>query len=74
MNSNYSAEVREVLTLYDGDSNQAPIYKKNCGVSSTKNFTSSSNVVLVNFQSDNPSRKDPCIRWGFKLEYISLGK
>ena len=69
MKKNFS---NDVLTLYDGDSNQAPTYKKFCGYLSNEDyFTSTSNEVFANFQTDEVSS---CYGFGFKMIYHSLSK
>ena len=40
------------LTLYDGDSNSAPMIGKYCGNSIPNNQISSTNSVLIHFESD----------------------
>ena len=52
------------LTLYDGDSNSAPMIGEYCGNSIPNNQISSSNSVLIHFQSDEYTTKS-----GFYLEY-----
>ena len=54
------------LTLYDGDSNSAlMIGKINCGNSIPNNQKSSTNSVLIHFESDPKG----VTKKGFKLQY-----
>ena len=61
------------LTIYGGDSSTSPIIGKFCGDSISPSHVSSSNEVLIHFQSDD-------IVWlirprtGFKMEYNPIGK
>ena len=59
LNSSYDS-----LTLYDGDSNSAPMIGKYCGNSIPNNQISSTNSVLIHFESDRYWTKS-----GFQLEY-----
>ena len=59
INSSYDS-----LTLYDGDSNSAPMIGKYCGNSIPNNQISSTNSVLILFESDGSVTE-----FGFKLEY-----
>ena len=59
LNSSYDS-----LTLYDGDSNSAPIIGEYCGNSIPNNQISSTNSVLILFESDGSVAKS-----GFHLEY-----
>ena len=52
------------LTLYDGDSNLAPMIGEYCGNSIPNNQISSTNSVLIHFESDGSTT-----RFGFQLEY-----
>ena len=52
------------LTLYDGDSNSAPMIGEYCGNSIPNNQISSSNSVLIHFESDGYFTRS-----GFHLEY-----
>ena len=56
------------LTIYDGASNTSPIMGKYCGDSVPPSHVSSSNQILVHFQSDWSVAKS-----GFKMEYNPLG-
>ena len=60
------------LTLYDGDSNLAPILGKYCGPFTlvSDEIYSSSNQVLVNYQSDNYKSNGD----GFELRFYPHGK
>ena len=68
MNLNFSYDS---LTLYDGDSDAAPMLGqgKYCGVVHSQIITSSSNEILVNFQSDKGGPS-----YGFKLQYLPHSK
>ena len=59
LNSSYDS-----LTLYDGDSNSAPIIGEYCGNSIPNNQISSTNSVLIYFESDGDVTES-----GFQLEY-----
>ena len=52
------------LTLYDGDSNSAPIIGEYCGNSIPNNQISSTNSVLIHFESDGYDTRS-----GFNLQY-----
>ena len=52
------------LTLYDGDSNSAPIIGEYCGNSIPNNQISSTNSVLIHFESDVYVTEP-----GFQIEY-----
>ena len=52
------------LTLYDGDSTSAPMIGEYCGNSIPNNQISTSNSVLIHFESDWASTRS-----GFHLEY-----
>ena len=52
------------LTLYDGDSNSAPMIGEYCGNSIPNNQISSSNSVLIHFESNGYNTRS-----GFHLEY-----
>ena len=58
LNSSYDS-----LTLYDGDSNSAPIIGEYCGNSIPNNQISSTNSVLIHFESDGGVTEP-----GFQLE------
>ena len=53
------------LTLYDGDSNSAPIIGEYCGNSIPNNQISSTNSVLIHFLSDGYDENNS----GFQLQY-----
>ena len=53
------------LTLYDGDSNSAPIIGEYCGNFIPNNQISSTNSVLINFESGGYPGYSP----GFFLQY-----
>ena len=57
------------LTLYDGDSIGSPMLGKYCGVSIPPSHISSSNKILVHFQSDGS-----ITHTGFRIEYNPTGK
>ena len=59
LNSSYDS-----LTLYDGDSNSAPMIGEYCGNSIPNNQISSTNSVLIHFESDEYATGS-----GFHLEY-----
>ena len=59
LNSSYDS-----LTLYDGDSNSAPMIGEYCGNSIPNNQISSTNSVLILFESDGG-----VTGFGFQLEY-----
>ena len=52
------------LTLYDGDSNSAPMIGEYCGNSIPNNQISSTNSVLIHFESDVYVTEP-----GFQIEY-----
>jgi hypothetical protein len=58
------------LTIYDGDSSTSPMMGKYCGNSIPPSHVSSSNEVLIHFQSDPVC----CTGAGFKMEYNPIGK
>ena len=61
------------MTLYDGDSNLAPILDKYCGpatLDTNEELGSSSNQVLVNYQSDDYKFNGD----GFELRFYPHGK
>ena len=57
------------LTIYDGGSITSPMMGKYCGDSIPPSHISSSNDVLIHFQSDSSSTKA-----GFQMEYQPIGK
>ena len=58
------------MTLYDGDSITAPVLGKYCGEDYNDAISSSSsNKVLINFQSDGGGENH-----GFKLKYLSYSE
>ena len=57
------------LTIYDGDSSTSPMMGKYCGDSIPPSHVSSSNEVLIHFQSDGSVK-----RAGFKMEYNPSGE
>ena len=59
LNSSYDS-----LTLYDGDSNSAPMIGEYCGNSIPNNQISSTNSVLIHFESDGFNTRP-----GFNLQY-----
>ena len=59
-----SSHYFDSLTLYDGDSNSAPIIGEYCGNSIPNNQISSTNSVLIHFESDGSVTES-----GFQLEY-----
>ena len=59
LNSSYDS-----LTLYDGDSNSAPMIGEYCGNSIPNNQISSTNSVLIHFESDVYVTEP-----GFQIEY-----
>ena len=56
------------LTIYDGGSSTSPMMGKYCGDSIPPSHVSSSNEILVHFQSDGSVTYS-----GFKMEYNPLG-
>ena len=56
------------LTIYDGDSSTSPMMGKYCGDSIPPSHFSSSNEILIHFQSDSAYTVA-----GFKMEYNPLG-
>ena len=59
------------LTIYDGGSSTSPMIGKYCGNSIPPSYVSSSNEMLIHFQSDWGSAGSIT---GFKMEYNPLGK
>jgi hypothetical protein len=57
------------LTIYDGGSSTSPMMGKYCGDSIPPSHVSSSNEVLIQFQSDGGLTET-----GFKMEYTPKGK
>ena len=57
------------LTIYNGDSSSSSMMGKYCGDSIPPSHISSSNEVLVKFQSDGSATYG-----GFKMEYNPTGK
>ena len=57
------------LTIYDGASSTSPMMGEYCGNSIPPSHVSSSNEVLVHFQSD-----DSVTYGGFKMEYNPIRK
>ena len=57
------------LTIYDGDSSTSPMMGKYCGDSISPSYISSSNEILIHYQSDGAVTKA-----GFKVEYNPTGK
>ena len=53
------------LTLYDGNSNSAPLIGEYCGKTLPPTFISSTNKAFLHFQSDEYGMEES----GFKLEY-----
>ena len=65
LNSSYDS-----LTLYDGDSNSAPMIGEYCGNSIPNNQISSNNSVLINFVSNGDATESGSRTYsGFYLEY-----
>ena len=58
------------MTIYDGGSSTSPMIGKYCGNSIPPSHVSSSNEVLIHFQSD----PDCCTGAGFKMEYNPSGE
>ena len=56
------------LTIYDGGSSTSPMMGKYCGDSIPPSHVSSSNEVLIHFQSNNWNTEA-----GFKMEYNPIG-
>ena len=56
------------LTIYDGDSSTSSMMGKYCGDSIPHSHVSSSNEILVHFQSDEGVTYN-----GFKMEYNPIG-
>ena len=59
------------LTIYDGGSSTSPMMGKFCGASIPPSHVSSSNEILIQFQSDE---YEDDIGGGFQMEYNPLGK
>ena len=57
------------LTIYDVPSSKAPMMGNYCGFSIPPSHVSSSNEILIRFQSDEGD-----IDGGFQMEYNPLGK
>ena len=57
------------LTIYDGGSSTSPMMGKYCGNSIPPSHVSSSNEVLIKFQSDGWTTYG-----GFQMEYNPTGK
>ena len=57
------------LTIYDGASSTSSMMGEYCGDSNPPSHVSSSNEVLIHFQSDGSAT-----RAGFKMEYNPTGK
>ena len=57
------------MTIYDGASSTSPMMGEYCGDSILPSHVSSSNEVLVHFQSD-----DSVTYGGFKMEYNPIRK
>ena len=57
------------MTIYDGASSTSSMIGKYCGDSIPPSHVSSSNEVLIQFQSDGSVTYN-----GFKIEYNPLGK
>ena len=57
------------LTIHDGDSSTSPIMGKYCDDSIPPSHISSSNKILIHFQSDGS-----VTRAGFQMEYHPRGK
>ena len=57
------------LTVYDGGSSASPMMGKYCDSSSPPSHVSSSNVILIHFQSDGSETFT-----GFKMEYSPTGE
>ena len=58
------------LTIYDGGSSTSPMMGKYCGNSIPPSHVSSSNEILIQFQSDE---YEDDIGGGFQIEYNPLG-
>ena len=61
------------MTVYDGGSSASPMMGKFCGDSIPPGHVSSSNEILIQFQSDE-FMDEGDIDGGFKMEYNPLGK
>ena len=59
------------MTIYDGDSSISPMMGKYCGDSIPPSHVSSSNEMLIQFQSDEWMDG---FHGGFQMEYNPLGK
>ena len=57
------------LTIYDGDSSTSPMMGFYCGDSIPPTHVSSSNEILIQFQSDASIATEA----GFKMEYNPIG-
>ena len=57
------------LTLYDGDSDAAPMIGMYCGQTLPPSFVSSKNEIFMHFQSDDHGSNN-----GFKLKYEAYSK
>ena len=58
------------LTIYDGGSSTSSMMGKYCGDSIPPSHVSSSNEILIQFQSDASIATEA----GFKMEYNPIGK
>uniref|UniRef100_A0AC35TUK3 CUB domain-containing protein n=1 Tax=Rhabditophanes sp. KR3021 TaxID=114890 RepID=A0AC35TUK3_9BILA len=56
----------DVLTIYDGPDNSSPIIKKVCGLQQKLEVFSTSNSLLIEFNTTDPQRNDPR---GYLIEY-----
>ena len=56
------------MSIYDGGSKTSPMLGKYCGHSTPPSHVSSSNKILIHFQSDHGIYYD-----GFKMEYNPIG-
>ena len=59
----------DFLSIYDGDSSTSYMLGKYCGDSIPPSHVSSSNEVLIHFDSDTGETEA-----GFKMEYNPIGK
>ena len=57
------------LTIYDGGSSTSLMMGMYCGDSIPPSYVSSSNEILIHFQSDGSETEA-----GFKIEYNPIGK
>ena len=65
----YNHFSRDILTLYDGDSEASPLLEQHCGGSIPPMYYSQTNMVFIHFQTDGSVTGT-----GFELEYTPSSK